>query len=293
LAIGKIPRLFLLAFLILTPEATIRAEEPSAFIWLILDATNGRTVREDAQDDAADSSLLQRIGPGSTLKPFLYATALLGGLDPRRLVECPARPIETPQRERCWLAQGHGSVNLIDGLAHSCSVYARHACRFIDADRHRRFLLSLGLRTGVPEKAAFRALGCEGWMGAEAGITVTPRELGEAYRRFFITHPEQSGPLPDAVRGAIREGMIESCRRGTSKDVRAKNPLLSIFGKTGTGFAADGSPAGIFVGLLPADRPRFVLVVVAWHTDGATTARLAGRIIAETWPAGPDEPMSE
>lgn len=269
----------------------VYAAEPSVFTWLILDEA-GNIVQEGAQGRKTDLELLVRIGPGSTLKPFLYAMALQGGLDAGRLVECPARPIEMSQRQRCWLAQGHGSVNLAGGLAYSCSVYTRYACGFVDADRYRQFLLSLSLDAGIPEKSAFRVLGCEGWMGAEPGIIVTPRELAEAYRRFFITHPDNSGPLPDSMRRLIREGMIESCRRGTAKDIRADNPLRAIFGKTGTGFAADGSQVGVFIGLLPADRPRFVFVAAALHVNGATTARLAGKIITDQWPYGLPDPAA-
>jgi hypothetical protein len=245
--------------------------EPAIFVF---NAADGSLLTASSAELSADTP----IGPGSTLKPFLFAAALEGGLLPRQSVACPARPIAAPAHTRCWLASGHGQVDFVRGLAESCAVYTRHACRFVDADRYRRLLAACGLQTGLPPRETFRAMDCEAWMGAAPGILATPRELAQAYRVVFA---RSSAATPVKVGlDLLRDGLRECCLTGTGAPVREQSPLLSILGKTGSGQTADGRPLGVFVGLTPADAPTQILVALVPDAAGKEAARAAGRYLA-------------
>ncbi|NLH47706.1 MAG: hypothetical protein GX444_03775 [Myxococcales bacterium] len=250
-------------------------DPPSASYWLLLDAATGQVTAESATGLPPDMGG-RLVQPGSTLKPFLLAAAMEGGLKPERAFYCPARPITDPPERRCYLAAGHGGVNLSQALAQSCSAYARQACAFVDADRYRRLLEEYGLRAGLPSPERFRALGCEVWMGAKPGLAATPLELANAYRAAF-GGAAKSKPLTGLA--WLRQGLRECCLTGTGRRVRQAQPLLSILGKTGTSETAAGRQLGLFVGLTPAENPRLILVVLVENADGAAAAELAGKVV--------------
>jgi Penicillin binding protein transpeptidase domain len=247
---------------------------PAAWHVVVLDATTGRFLADQKNGTAADLDHLARVTPGSTLKPFLIAAALDGGLDPDQTIFCRAQPITTSPEKRCWLAAGHGTVGLTRGLGHSCSTFARRACTHVEPHTYRRLLMRLGF-VGLPEEEAFAALGCEGWMGREPGITATPKELAEAFRRAF--GPRSTAPLPHA--DLLRAGLRQACREGTARAVGEVAPHLHMMGKTGTVQVTGGARVGVFVGLFPAEGPRRVIVVYALGIDGASTARLAAEFL--------------
>lgn len=249
---------------------------PESSYWLLLDVQSGKVIREAATAGFPADAANHPIRPGSTLKPLLLAAAIEGGLDPKQVFYCPAKPITDPPERRCWQAAGHGAVDLVQAVAQSCSAYTRQACAKVDADRYRRLLGDLGLQRGLPAPERFRALGCEAWMGLKPGITATPLELAAAYRAAFTDSPK-----PLAGREWLRQGLRECCLSGTGKPVRQGQPLLSILGKTGTAETETGKPLGVFIGLTPSDNPRLLIVAVVRGADGPTAAALAGRVLGE------------
>ncbi|MDP8225942.1 MAG: penicillin-binding transpeptidase domain-containing protein [Candidatus Lernaella stagnicola] len=251
------------------------AAGPAQAVWLF-DAESGLLLRTEHAGSPADQAALARVGPGSTLKPFLLLAALQGGLNARQTVLCPSRPIAAPPETRCWLAAGHGATDLRRGVAHSCSTYARHACRHVDADRYRRLLSEAGFHD-LPDAANFRAMGCEGWMGAQPGIAATAAELAQAYRWLWKELRGRKGAGP----AALRAGLTEACLTGTAAGVRRGRALLSVAGKTGTSAGPSGRQVGVFVGLTPVEKPRRIIVVMMLDGDGATAAELAGRVLAK------------
>jgi cell division protein FtsI/penicillin-binding protein 2 len=271
---------FLFLLLLTATIVFARSTETEKYHWQLYDVASGKMVAEESSL-SANSNLEESIfHPGSTLKPFLLSSAIAGGWDPQRSIECQKNAIETPRHRRCWLAQGHGLIDLPHALAHSCSIYTRAACRAVDADRYRQLLLSLGFQTGIPEPDPFRAMGCEGWMGAEPGIAVTIAELANAYRLAFGKLADKPTNPPRLVGlESLRQGLKDCCLYGTGKEVREHSPMLSIIGKTGTGFGTNGDPIGVFVGLTSAEQPRQLIVTVIQNSTGHDAARLAGEIL--------------
>lgn len=266
----------LVALLALLCLAATAVAEPPAVVTLVFNAADGALVSRETIGDDDALAQLNVIGPGSTLKPFLIAAALEGGLSNTHTVHCAPHPIETPPEKRCWLAVGHGTVGLRRGLAHSCSIYARHACAHVDADRYHRLLTDAGF-SHLPDRPTFRKAGCEVWMGAKPGIAATPSELAEAYRRAFVA----ADGLPVAGRAEILAGLHDACLVGTGKAVREAAPLLDVRGKTGTGHTLGGRQVGVFVGWTPSAASRWLIVVVELDGTGAEAARRAGARLAK------------
>jgi|GEM_PF-5522534 len=264
--------------LLLVAAATARAlTVMPVHRWFIYDV-NGKMIEQGGAYDEREAAALAVFGPGSTLKPFVLAAAVAGGLDPQTKYTCKPFPLTVPAEQRCWLAAGHGPVDLAPALANSCSAYTRWAGRYVDADRYRKLLVDLGFGERLPAKDTFRALGIEAWMGAAKGIAVTADDLARAYLTAFAEPPK----IRLAGRVAIRRGLIECCLTGTGKTARRSSPMLSIMGKTGTGHTLDGRQLGVFVGLTPVDKPTHAIVMLVRDNDGMMAAQMGGDRLT-TW----------
>jgi penicillin-binding protein 2 len=89
--------------------------------------------------------------PGSTFKTMTAMAALEAGVDPSYSVYCPGFMALGNLRFHCWWHQGHGQLDMVGGLKHSCDVYFYDLARKIGIDviaaMARRF--SLGQPTGI------------------------------------------------------------------------------------------------------------------------------------------------
>jgi len=270
-------KLALVLLFLCTPSARAAS---LIYLYRAYDAKTGLEVARGDVPDAKQTAPLALIGPGSTLKPFLLSVALAGGLDPNRTLTCPKSRIEISPDKRCWLAEGHGPVNLVQALAQSCTTYARHACSFVDADRYRDLLIKFVLGTRLPDRDAFRAAGPEAWIGNKSVFLVTPEELALAYNAAFGTGKLHGQSLPSLPgRDLLLQGLRECCLTGTGKAVRESAPLLDVIGKTGTSKISTGAPCGLFIALAPANQPRIAFVLVVLNASGAEAAALAGKTL--------------
>ena len=89
--------------------------------------------------------------PGSTFKTMTTLAALEAGISPSFSVFCPGFYIFGPMRLHCWKKEGHGHVDMLDALQHSCDCYYYDIARRIGVDAiaatARRF--GLGQMTGI------------------------------------------------------------------------------------------------------------------------------------------------
>lgn len=90
--------------------------------------------------------------PGSTFKMMVAMAALeAGAIKTDTTVFCPGFTTLGNARFHCWKRGGHGHMNVIDGLKHSCDVFFYEAAKRIGVDRiadmSRRF--GLGEITGI------------------------------------------------------------------------------------------------------------------------------------------------
>ncbi|HEV7371254.1 penicillin-binding protein 2 [Arenibaculum sp.] len=93
--------------------------------------------------------------PGSTFKMVVALSALEAGIiNSRTPVFCPGHMVLGGHRFHCWKKGGHGSVDVLGALRHSCDVYFYEVARRLGIDRiaetARRFGLGSRLDLEIP-----------------------------------------------------------------------------------------------------------------------------------------------
>lgn len=87
--------------------------------------------------------------PGSTFKIVVALAALeAGAVTPNETVSCPGYWDYGDRRYHCWEQRGHGKVNLVGALKHSCDIYFYQLALRIGIDA----IKSMGIRLGLTEK---------------------------------------------------------------------------------------------------------------------------------------------
>ena len=84
--------------------------------------------------------------PGSTFKIVVALAALeVGAITLKDTVYCPGHWDYGDRRFHCWEAKGHGRVNLVDALKHSCDIYFYQLALRIGIDAIKNMAIKLGL----------------------------------------------------------------------------------------------------------------------------------------------------
>ena len=84
--------------------------------------------------------------PGSTFKIIVALAALeAGAVTPKETVFCPGHWDYGDRRYHCWDAKGHGRVNLVSALKHSCDIYFYQLALRIGIDAIKRMAVRLGM----------------------------------------------------------------------------------------------------------------------------------------------------
>jgi cell division protein FtsI/penicillin-binding protein 2 len=217
--------------------------------WILL----GRTGNILAQRWDSPS---EPIPPGSLVKPFVavaYAEQH-GGRFPH--VRCMGTP------SKCWLPRGHGDLDLEHAIADSCNAYFLSLAADLDREIAIRKLRVFGLAGPSPNADATALI------GLSTAWRETPLALARAYLTL-LDYPSSE------VRMRVLRGMAGAASYGTAEAVDAALGQNAALAKTGTASCthARRAPAdGFAVVLMPADQPRYLLLV---RMHGATGARAA------------------
>lgn len=84
--------------------------------------------------------------PASTIKGMMGLAALEAGvIDPRERVYCRGYTTLGNRRFHCWRREGHGSVDLHDGIKTSCDIYFYHVAEQLGIDRIHDMARRFGL----------------------------------------------------------------------------------------------------------------------------------------------------
>lgn len=84
--------------------------------------------------------------PGSTFKPIVALAALEAGIiNQHYSVFCPGYLDFGDHRFHCWKKGGHGTVDLVGGLRHSCDVFFYEVARRVGIDRIAEMAKRFGL----------------------------------------------------------------------------------------------------------------------------------------------------
>ena len=271
--------------------------------------------------------------PGSVFKIAMAVAALSDGLiDPEEQVYCGGSTRLYDRRWRCWQSRGHGRLNLRGALQNSCDVYFYRQGRKMGIETIARYarLLGLGQRTGIEFSAEREGLVPDAeWSLTSRGLPWYP---GETISVAIGQGPVLTSPLQVAVMTAavanggsrvwpyvleggaqplapievdaeviafVREALANVVANGTGR--RAKSPMVSIAGKTGTAQViaqatwtrSEDLPFkhrdhAWFTSYAPVDAPELVVVVFVEHGGrGSETAAPLARRMHETYFGSP------
>lgn len=230
---------------------------------VVVDVATGESVGAAGRGPLGVGEVDRPVDSASTIKTFTIAAALAAGLDPERR-------FATDDGE--WRS---GDLTLRDAhpqpshdaravLVLSSNVGAANVTSEVGAERVRSLLSALALPAGDRDAWA----GNEGIRRAAHGITITPSEWARAYAAFakgraggdgWIVSPALAAQVRDMLESAVRE------EEGTGHPASVEG--LRIAGKTGTSDL--GEVRGCwFVGMAPADDPRWVAAVYAETAEG-------------------------
>jgi stage V sporulation protein D (sporulation-specific penicillin-binding protein) len=240
--------------------------------------------------------------PGSTVKPLVVASLLAeGAVSPTSRYYCSGALRVGRKSIRCVVhgrSRGHGRLTLEDTLCHSCNVaMAQMGLRVGLEGVYRalqRFHLFEPMEAGFAGEQVGRTIPPElvRWgrelratnLAFGQGLMVSPLALAAAYGALAnegrwiaprivlepalaYREPELIVP-PEYARLVIR-GLVQAVEEGTGKHARLKGYWVA--GKTGTAQKAmeggrgyiPGKYIASFVGIVPADAPRAVILVLA------------------------------
>lgn len=219
-----------------------------------LAAEPGTTRAAEAVFDLSRGAFARRPGPaedrpapaGSLFKVAAALEALRGGHDRRARCSCDGR--------RCWLARGHGVLNLEDALALSCSAYFEALHARIDRGALRELARALGFEGQlVLEDPAAIA-------GDHASIAIRPT------RAALLMAWLAAGRMPHGLRldardiAVVRAGLQRGAAGGTAEGLLLR--VGSAAAKTGTALTPSHGVLGWCAGFAPADSPRYAFAVM-------------------------------
>jgi cell division protein FtsI (penicillin-binding protein 3) len=296
-----------------TGEVLALAERPG------FDSNRFREVRYSATRSRA---FLDALEPGSTLKAFLVAAALeAGAIGPDQQIDCGDGELRIPGktiRDR----RPFGLLDPGGVLRVSSNVGAARIAFDLGAVEHfaalRRFGFGASTGSGFPEESSGLLRPAARWRRVDhatiaygQGISVTaiqlaaataalanggiwqpPRLVAARRVRGQSWQPNQSGPSHRAVSAATARTVLEMLRdvvsaRGTGN--RASLRDVAVAGKTGTaqklvrGRYDQDRYLAWFVGVVPADDPELVIVVMLDEPAGdlRTGGSVAAPLFAE------------
>ncbi len=289
------------------PNALIGGADPE--YWRSLTASEGRPL--------LDRAIQARYPPGSVWKLAVAAMALKRGIVTSRSrmpIPCRGGLAYGNRFFRCWRADGHGSLNLVEAIAHSCDVFFYQLGLKLTLNSLLEDAGAWGLRqrTGIdlpgevtpefPPGPAYydRLYGPRGWTSAVTlnlaiGQGENAQTLVGMVRLFQMLAADGAARTPHLVRAAdeppvslelpaeqlavLREAMISVVEQGTGRASRVAR--IRIAGKTGTAQNSHGPDHGWFIGFAPAEQPEIVVGAIIEHArHGTSVAPLVARVIA-------------
>jgi len=172
-------------------------------------------------------------------------------------------------RDGCWLARGHGLMDISSAIAYSCNAYFINIASTLKPEDVEAMAQRYGFSIGQAPFGAAQMIGLGGdWR-------IDPRELLRAYMVL--------AGAPRVAGGAeLLRGMALSARMGTAEAVSLTLHGAAALAKTGTApcvHTPRGPGDGYALMLYPADQPRLALLVRVHGVPGARAAEVGGRML--------------
>jgi hypothetical protein len=192
---------------------------------------------------------------GSLVKPFLAAA--YGQTHP------VFPKFRCTGKKTCWLARGHGTLQISDAIAFSCNSYFHQ----LVADAGPDFIQAL---------SSYALHNSADTVNKLTQMTVAPVALAQAYLELTWHSHEPAIIL-------VLHGLALSAQKGTGKAAGAALPNITLLAKTGTApctHVKKSSGDGFALVMVPANHPREILLVRLHGRPGSMAAGVAGRMIA-------------
>jgi cell division protein FtsI (penicillin-binding protein 3) len=241
--------------------------------------------------DIRNRAITDVFEPGSTMKPFIVATALASGR------YRPDTPVSTAPG---WMRVGtntvrdvhdYGQLDVAGVIRKSSNVGIAKIALSLPAEEIWTQLSDMGFGvqtfSGFPGEASGLLPHYTGWNAIETatlsfgyGVSVTPLQLAQAYavlaadgikRSITFLHgaeaTEEHRIMPARIAQQVRN-MLEQAVGPDGTAPLARIPGFRVAGKTGTvrksvaGGYSDNQYLSVFAGMAPASDPRLVMVVM-------------------------------
>ena len=249
--------------------------------------------------------------PASTFKAFMSIASLEeNAITQSTMISCRGGLRFGSHLFKCWKHSGHGSLNVIGGLQHSCDVFFYQVGLKTGIEKlikwGRKF--HLGEPTGIdlPGESGGNIAGPEwkmrrfktAWAGGDTVnysigqgyMLMTPLQIARVYAaianggKMVTPHlcsksyktPEDIGINPTKLE-IVKKGLEAVVSRGTGS--RAGRFGVHVAGKTGTAQNSHGDDHALFAGYAPADDPKYVAVAVI--EVGKHGSSVAGPIVGQ------------
>ena len=122
--------------------------DPNLFVFGI-SQDDWQLIRNNPMKPLVNKSLSGNYSPGSTIKPIVALSALENEIiNPEFTVQCKGHkhPLELyGQTYHCWKKEGHGFVNLKEGMKQSCDTYFYEIARRLGVDKLSETAKKFGL----------------------------------------------------------------------------------------------------------------------------------------------------
>jgi hypothetical protein len=164
----------------------------------------------------------------------------------------------------CWLAHGHGKLQIRDAVAQSCNSYFQQ----LIADAGPALVQALANYPVHGPPGSAESVSVSGW--------AVPLDLAQAYLAL-TNHARDAAVFP------VLQGMGLSAQHGTGKAAGAALSHASMLAKTGTAPCTHAKKVpgdGFALLMTPADHPRAVLLVRLHGHPGSMAAGVGGRMLA-------------
>jgi penicillin-binding protein 2 len=169
--------------------ASVPSYNPNAFN-LGMSSKDWRDLVNDPLNPLTNKAVGGLYNPGSTFKMVVALAALEAGIDPAQEVFCPGYYELGRARFHCWKRHGHGHMDMIAGIKHSCDVYYYDVARRLGIDA----IAATARRFGLGETSGIELSG-------ERGGTIPT----EAWKQTYIGEPWQGG---ETLVSAIGQGFV-------------------------------------------------------------------------------------
>lgn len=280
-------------------------------------------VLKDASSPMLDRGINAAYPPGSVFKLVTALAALdLGKITPETRFYCKGSFQLSPKAKvaRCWLHEGHGSLNLYEALERSCNVYFWNLAKRLTPDEIAHYAHELGLGEPlkleisrmapglIPDSSWKKARFKQPWYQGETlnmaigqgYMLVTPFEIlrltsiiaknGRVVEPHLVVRDPRM--MHEAPHVAIQEHNLNAIRRAMLQVVEsdygtgqlARVDFDKLAGKTGTAQAPPEKAHSWMTGFFPYKDPKIAFVVFVEHggSGGITSARLVKQML-EAW----------